>query len=101
MKKLSIGLLPLVLVTTQVPKADAHLGRTDSNGGHYRWTNCKMGVKFRRVITNGLGSSKTLPKPSTSTPAKPATVSASVYLNCVKQSYNQSAYIITAQPPFQ
>ncbi|WP_028390701.1 YHYH domain-containing protein [Bacillus cihuensis] len=98
MKKLSIGLLPLVLVTTQVPKVDAHPGRTDSNGGHYRWTNCKMEVKFRRVITNGLGSSKTLSKPSTS---KPATVSASVYLNCGKQSYNLSAYIITAQHPFQ
>ena len=90
MKKIIIGLLFFALFTASTSVVDAHPGRTDKNGGHYCWTNCeKWGLKYGEYhYHNGASSSKQTKKTT-----KPQLITANVYIDGVKQSYNQDAYI--------
>ncbi len=94
MKKLIIGLLFFALFTASTSVADAHPGRTDKNGGHYCWTNCeKWGLKYGEYHYHNGGNSSTQTTTQTKKPTKPQLVTADVYIDGVKQSYNQDAYI--------
>jgi hypothetical protein len=100
MKKIVTGILSMGLLMSAATQVDAHPGRTDSNGGHYCRTNCeKWGLSYGEYhYHNGGGSSSgstsgsktTAPKV---TKPKPVLVTATVYINGVKQVFDQSAYI--------
>ncbi len=105
MKRLIAVLMSIGLVFAFAPIADAHPGKLDKNGGHYCRTNCaKWGLKDGEYHYHNGGGSSTTTKPSTSKPKpsapkpvpqkkEPAVREVSVYINGIKQSYNQNAYV--------
>ncbi|MEK4426238.1 copper amine oxidase N-terminal domain-containing protein [Solibacillus sp. FSL K6-1523] len=101
MKKLVLFFAMLSLLLSPSLVADAHSGRTDSNGGH----NCSEKSKAKGLCTGyhyhngGSGSSSssapkyTAPKQTYVSAPKPVLVTADVYINNVAQNYNPGAYI--------
>lgn len=100
MKKLLIGLFTCTILFNVSPVVDAHSGRTDSNGGH----NCSAKSIQKGLCTgyhyhnsgsssSGAGSSRSTSTVTTPTVAKPALVTADVYIDGAKQEFNQKAYI--------
>ncbi|KGR74634.1 copper amine oxidase N-terminal domain-containing protein [Ureibacillus sinduriensis] len=101
MKKLLLGLLAtFILVISSGAIAEAHPGRTDSNGGHTCKTNCaKWGYETGEYHYHNGGSSK--PSSTSSSSSKPKYVSTpapvlstvDVYIDDILQNYNPSAYV--------
>ncbi|MEG0473699.1 MAG: copper amine oxidase N-terminal domain-containing protein [Solibacillus sp.] len=101
MKKVALLIMMLSLFLSPSLIADAHSGRTDSNGGH----NCSEKSKAKGLCTGyhyhngGSGSSSSsnsnykAPKPTYVNAPKPTLIKADVYINNVAQNYNPSAYI--------
>lgn len=93
----------LVLIPILGNSASASPGRTDANGGHTCRTNCaKYGLKTGQYHYHNSDGSVSLTKPGSKpkpapkpapkpVPAKPVKVQ--VYINNVKQSYDQPAVI--------
>lgn len=102
MKKIIVSLVTtLILVISTVGIAEAHPGRTDSNGGHTCKTNCaKWGLQTGEYHYHNGGSSKpsagsssSSKPPYVSKPAAPVLSKVDVYIDDVLQSYNPSAYV--------
>ncbi len=101
MEKIVLGLLTtFILVISSGAIAEAHPGRTDSNGGHTCNTNCaKWGYETGEYHYHNGGSSK--PSSGSSSSSKPQYVSTpapvlstvDVYIDDILQSYNPSAYV--------
>ncbi|MFJ7734682.1 copper amine oxidase N-terminal domain-containing protein [Lysinibacillus sp. NPDC097231] len=104
MKKLVLLMAMFLLFLAPTTIADAHSGRTDSNGGH----NCSEKSKAKGLCSgyhyhnggNNSGSTSSSKSNYTSTTkAKPAPAPApvlttvDVYINDVKQNYTPSAYM--------
>lgn len=83
----------MLLMTSSIA-VNAHPGRTDSNGGHYCWTNCeRWGYEYGEYhYHNGGNTSKPQTAKSLKTQA-PQLLTVDVYINGVLQDFGQDAYI--------
>lgn len=106
MKKRLLLVAAFILVIFQLTaiSASAHPGRTDANGGHVCKTNCaKWGLKNGQYHYHNPDGSATLTKPGSQTtkpkpkpqvkPKPQAQKVISIYIDGVKQTYDQSPVI--------
>ncbi|WP_420178341.1 copper amine oxidase N-terminal domain-containing protein [Ornithinibacillus scapharcae] len=72
------------------PIVNAHPGRTDSNGGHYCWTNCsKWGLSYGEYHYHNSAKNYNPPKVDYTPLVEPI----DIYINGAWQYYDPSAYI--------